>query len=641
MVLILIVGVRKDTMSEGNAQEKDVSPIFDDEHCEKKAKLEPFDPENNEISPPSPSTHVSSSEDENALNGFDRAECRRSLALMIIKDGLPFNFVERQGFMNLIAAMQPEFKLPDRWAVARDCFRIYIDEKVKLREFFRTSGVHVCITIDKWTSLQELDYMCITARYVDKDWNLHRKILDFCTIESHKGEEMGRQIDGCLSEWGIAKVFAVTVDNASSSNDSCVDSLRESLTSRGCDVVKGKYLHMKCMTHFVNLIVDEVLGLVYPIIERIREAVRYVRQFDDRLEMFRECSGGVDIESESLLYLDVPNRWNTTYVMLSVALKFEKAFELFDAKDPDFKLDLSDGLPTPTDWDIVKRITNLFLALYELTLRVSAPFHVTSYISYHEISTTGVMLREWANSSNEDVKAIGGRMQLIYDKYWGNLEEMNKLIFVAVVVDPRYKFEFFEYAFVHEYGDEKGSKMAVDLRLALDELYEAYKLQSDTPAQGQSDLTQSFRKKPTYILANKFKNYKLQRGEVVKKSDLEVYLQEDILDTVKEDFDILKWWKQHESRFPVLSVLARDVLSMPISTAARDSVFSNGDNVLDDFRSSLTPKIVESLVCAQSWFSSSEEPKTVEEDMQSLLEDEFKSFQKLQAGLFTSISASL
>lgn len=621
-------------MSEGNAQEKDVSPIFD-EHRDKKATCEPSfcDPENNEMPPPS--THVSSSEDEHTP-GFDRAECRRSLALMIIKDGLPFNTVERQGFINLIAVIQPEFELPDRLAVARDCFRIYIDEKVKLREFFRTSGVHVCITVDKWTSLQGLDYMCITARYVDKDWNLHRTIIDFCTIESHKGEEMGRQIDGCLSEWGIAKVFAVTVDNASSNDDSCVDSLKESLTSRGCDVVKGKYLHMKCMTHVANLIVDEGLEVVKQSIERIREAVRYVRQSEERLEEFRECCEGHEsIESENLLYLDVPNRWNTTYVMLSVALKFEKAFELFDVKDPSFKLELGDGVPTPTDWEIAKRITDVLLVFYELTLRISAPFHLTSNVAYHEIDTTGLLLREWTKSSNKDVKAIGDKMQLIYDKYWGNLEEMNKLIFVAIVVDPRYKLKFLQYAFADEYGDEKGSKMVVDLRLALDELYEAYKSQSDGPVQGQSDLPQSLRKKPTYMRRDKFKNYLLQSGEVAKKSDLEVYLQEDILLIVKEDFDILKWWKQHEDRFPVLSVLARDVLSMPISTAATDSTFSNGDNVLDDFRSSLTPKVVESLVCAQSWFSSSEEPKTVEEDMQSLLEDEFQSFQKLQAGSAT------
>ena len=80
-----------------------------------------------------------------------------------------------------------------------------------------------------------------------------------------------------------------------------------------------------------------------------------------------------------------------------------------------------------------------------------------------------------------------------------------------------------------------------------------------------------------------------------RKFELEVYLNEDIIED-KEDFDILKWWKMNSERFPVLSKTARDVLAILISTVASESVFSIGGRVLDTFRSSLTPKIVEALI---------------------------------------------
>ncbi|GKB48976.1 ribonuclease H-like domain-containing protein [Tanacetum coccineum] len=51
-----------------------------------------------------------------------------------------------------------------------------------------------------------------------------------------------------------------------------------------------------------------------------------------------------------------------------------------------------------------------------------------------------------------------------------------------------------------------------------------------------------------------------------------------------------------------LSLLARDVLAIPISTVASKSVFSTDGRVLDAFRSSLTPPVVESLICTQDWF---------------------------------------
>jgi hypothetical protein len=43
------------------------------------------------------------------------------------------------------------------------------------------------------------------------------------------------------------------------------------------------------------------------------------------------------------------------------------------------------------------------------------------------------------------------------------------------------------------------------------------------------------------------------------------------------------------------------VLAIPISTVASESAFSTGGRILDDFRSSLTPFMIEALVCSQDW----------------------------------------
>ena len=49
------------------------------------------------------------------------------------------------------------------------------------------------------------------------------------------------------------------------------------------------------------------------------------------------------------------------------------------------------------------------------------------------------------------------------------------------------------------------------------------------------------------------------------------------------------------------SKLARDVLAVPVSTVASESAFSTGRRILDPFRSSLSPLMVQNLVCAQDW----------------------------------------
>ena len=66
-------------------------------------------------------------------------------------------------------------------------------------------------------------------------------------------------------------------------------------------------------------------------------------------------------------------------------------------------------------------------------------------------------------------------------------------------------------------------------------------------------------------------------------------------------FEILGWWKVNSNRYQVLSKLARDVLALPVSTVAFESAVSTRGRILDPFRSSLSPLMVQNLVCAQDW----------------------------------------
>ena len=73
--------------------------------------------------------------------------------------------------------------------------------------------------------MQNYNYMCLTAHWVDDSWKLRKKILNFCRISNHKGVTIGNLVYRCLQEWGITRVFTVTVDNASS-NDGAIRRLR-------------------------------------------------------------------------------------------------------------------------------------------------------------------------------------------------------------------------------------------------------------------------------------------------------------------------------------------------------------------------------------------------------------------------------
>ncbi|PON40267.1 HAT, C-terminal dimerization domain containing protein [Parasponia andersonii] len=70
--------------------------------------------------------------------------------------------------------------------------------------------------------------------------------------------------------------------------------------------------------------------------------------------------------------------------------------------------------------------------------------------------------------------------------------------------------------------------------------------------------------------------------------------------------------------------MARDVSSIPISTVASESAFSVGGRVLDQYRSSLKPDIVEPLICTRNWlFGDKENKKSIRMAVDEITEDVF------------------
>ena len=95
-------------------------------------------------------------------------------------------------------------------------------------------------------------------------------------------------------------------------------------------MVRTKYVHMRCMAHILNLVVNDGLKDVFVSIKRVRDAVRYIRNSPYRLRKFKDYSALIGIESNSALSLDVPISCNSIYLMLKTTCNYYKAFEKYE-----------------------------------------------------------------------------------------------------------------------------------------------------------------------------------------------------------------------------------------------------------------------------------------------------------------------
>ena len=92
----------------------------------------------------------------------------------------------------------------------------------------------------------------------------------------------------------------------------------------------------------------------------------------------------------------------------------------------------------------------------------------------------------------------------------------------------------------------------------------------------------------------------------IEKFELDYYLDEALVDSKTcTKFDVLDFWKANSTRFPCLSKMTCDILSIPITTVASEYVFTIGSRVLTKYRSSIIPENVESsYLCTKldTWF---------------------------------------
>src|SRR5271156_3299630 len=79
------------------------------------------------------------------------------------------------------------------------------------------------------------------------------------------------------------------------------------------------------------------------------------------------------------------------------------------------------------------------------------------------------------------------------------------------------------------------------------------------------------------------------------------YLTEKVEDPSDNPDAIMRYWEVNSKRWPNLSRLAFDALSIPAMSAECERVFSSGKNMIKTDRYSLNPDSIEAGECNRHW----------------------------------------
>ena len=85
-------------------------------------------------------------------------------------------------------------------------------------------------------------------------------------------------------------------------------------------------------------------------------------------------------------------------------------------------------------------------------------------------------------------------------------------------------------------------------------------------------------------------------------NELMAYLSEGlVVGNAAESFDLVQWWRARALTWPILTRLAMDIFSIPVSTVSSEQAFSTTGRILEERRNALQRDIVEALVCIKDW----------------------------------------
>ena len=151
----------------------------------------------------------------------------------------------------------------------------------------------------------------------------------------------------------------------------------------------GFMLHMRCVAHILNLIVQNGLSFIGDGIERIRDSVIYWTRSPKRRQKFEENARQLHVQRTKELVLDCKTRWNSTYLMLSIALIYKYVFSRLAKREASYTC-----LPHDYEWQLAKDICGRLELFHSVTEFFSSRKYLTTNMYFTLMCELKIALNE-------------------------------------------------------------------------------------------------------------------------------------------------------------------------------------------------------------------------------------------------------
>ncbi|CAF4309979.1 unnamed protein product, partial [Rotaria sp. Silwood2] len=529
------------------------------------------------------------------LNSKDSTKIKDDLTKWICTSIRPFNIIEDLGLRNVLqTAMDFSRKYPDLdssqllvtpTTISKNVHQLAEQYRSLLQPILIEQAANSCLCLcpDLWTDkYRKVNYLGLTAMFANKNYELI--LLDLCCCEYQEVDKSG---DSILQHKKKRIILASTTPTTKGKKAKTIIQSSSDDTSSEDETKTpspSKYIESNTSLSELTSKASELLD----IITTSKQLVKYIKQTG--LNKSIQDGGGVVLKQATIVrWLSLSNllesidlSYEHLRLVLSKSTNSKQAFKLI-------KINV-DGLK-----DLIY-LLSVFKDVCILVQTGTRPSLHMAYIAMNKLE------RHLSGTDADE----SGEFITIDDRHEGTeffrrrLLQLLRTMFTfdekhlaAAVLHPLYRRLTFASTYsktiAHSYIHQQ-----VDEILGLN-------------SQEQMTLSEPSKKKHK-SMEDQFADpddvggidgIDMVSTTTVKNDELDKYLRMNIEDIYKQS-NPLPFWKHHQHKFPCLSLLARRLFSIPVTSAAVERSFSAAGLAVTERRSSLDPDTVNDILFVRS-----------------------------------------
>ncbi|XP_061993370.1 zinc finger BED domain-containing protein DAYSLEEPER-like [Rosa rugosa] len=517
-----------------------------------------------------------------AMLEYDEQNGLRAFAKFVCSTQVPPKMVEDADFRELARRFNPSINISVKM-VESECLIFYEESKLRIKEFLVNFEGQISLSLEILKYYNYRDYLCLSAHFIEGNWKMKKLVLHFRSASDPEDKSSDNfhcrdwGIVKLLENWGIKdKISTFIMTSGYGSVADCLESQiqgNKDIALNGC---LFRRFHVRCCGEMVSLMVQEAFDKIKDIIDKVRAL------------------------SSSAKSLPL---WNHTIFDLQQALKLWSMGE-YSTKEMTKQ---DKPCPSPDEWKKVEGVCKIVGSIYEVSTALFETKHLTANVFLYHLHEFREILTQMTMQSDGFIRTIAEAMLERLAKYW---DEMFLLLAITAALDPRFKMKYVEFVCSKVKGDANAQVLAV--WGAIQKQFDAYVIlfpeketfpsdssSSDSDSEGESPIP--WQVNHIFSVLQDYHQCIQSSNQPTKKSELDYYLEEPVLPW-SQKFSALTWWKTTGAKYPTLSRMARDFLSIPISLATSYDAFYTEPRPVDEHMIRLKPDLANALMCTRSWY---------------------------------------